>query len=133
MKTNNVMTPRRKQIRYITESEIIDVIYRAQKEAGRCLVGAIENDRIADAHYRSIPDVKSKLAKATLKRAQDDLRRKHHDAGKAAEHAREQAKKLSRRRHTLEDATIPRLGVALAEMRTMIMQPITTDPGVVLH
>jgi len=127
------MTPRRKQIRYITESKIIDAIDRAQKEAGRCLAGAIENDQIADTNYKSIPQLRAKLAKAKLEREKNDLRRAIHDAGKAAEHAREQAKKLSRRRHTLEDATIPRLGVALAEMRTIIMQPITTDPGVVLH
>lgn len=121
---------KRKQTRYTTEEQIIEVIDRKKAEAKRCLEWAVACDAEVEKAYKSIAELSLQMQSARgdkWQKMDEQCRLLKHEA----DLNKQQAVRCSKRRNRIEGTTLPKLKDCLAEFRTKLMA-YTEDPGVVL-
>jgi hypothetical protein len=114
---------KRRQIRFETEQEILQAIDAAKIKAADCLTRAIDRDKVADISREMISKEWSKTKPNMLEVGRLEV---------VIRNNRDEARKLSRQRNTIENVKLPKLKNALSAFRTGLLS-ITQDPGVVLQ
>ncbi len=89
-------------------------------------------DTLRHSAYKEIAAAEELLKDLKPGKRHDEARGKIHELSMRCEQWKKDAERLSRRRQSIENNKLPGLSTALAQMRTRLMEPITTDPAVVI-
>lgn len=123
---------KRKHRRFKSEKEILDEIDTYKDEAAQCLAKAMEEDERSKRHFFTASEFQSQYDRMTPSKDRDSIWEQLCLHKKEGQDAKSAAMRLSRRRNTIEESTLPALKDCLARFKTRLLG-FDEDDSVVLR